>query len=359
MNKVMLYPYDMESYPIVKYQELIHGLDIFSLVSPKGWGLTGREVNTHNKCLRISDNFSEKLAECGTVWFVDSKNDIDFNKYILPKIKEADKLGKNIVYTRKFINDEEDLIRTNASNYSLVQDNYYDCGYVVSPQLYDIDVPVVFVAGVTEYTDKFEIQLAMRQEFMKRGYRVSQLTSRKIGHLFGMHSIPSFMFDKKFTETEKILKFNYFVKEIEMIENPELIIIGIPHNLLQVSQMFVGDMGVLGFEISQAVLPDCIVLSTMYGEYNYEKLLEIGKEASTRLGKSIDYYNISNRMIEVEDTEIKRKIQFLPLSDQLVCEKVTSLEGDNVYALNNNEEISKLVNNIIEKLSTYGEIQAI
>ncbi|WP_251860977.1 TIGR04066 family peptide maturation system protein [Clostridium sp. Marseille-Q2269] len=359
MNKVMLYPYDMESLPIVKYEELITGLNIVSLVSPRGWGLTGREINNDNKSLRISDNFSEKLAECETVWFVDSKNDIDFNKFILPKIEEVNNLRKNIIYTRKFINKEEDVIKVNVPNYSLFKDNYYDCSYVMSQQLYDIDVPIIFVSGITEYTDKFDIQLAVGREFTERGYRVSNITSRKIGNLFRMYSIPDFMFDKTFTETEKILKFNYFVKEIEMLENPDLIILGIPQNILPLSRIFTGDMGVLGFEISQAVLPDCVILSVMYGEYDYETLLRIGKEASVRLGKDIDYYNICNRMIEVEDTEIKRKIQFLTLSNQLVFEKVDYLKNDNIYALNENKEISRLVDNIIKKLSTYREIQVI
>lgn len=62
--------------------------------------------------------------------------------------------------------------------------------------MYDINTPVIMVAGMHELTHKFKIQLEIRQYFQELGYSVSHISSKKIGAVLGAHSFPQFMFDE-------------------------------------------------------------------------------------------------------------------------------------------------------------------
>lgn len=54
-------------------------------------------------------------------------------------------------------------------------------------------IPVVFIAGITPYTEKFHVQLALRKHLLDDGYKVSQIGSKAFCNLFGFHAYPAFM----------------------------------------------------------------------------------------------------------------------------------------------------------------------
>ena len=113
-------------------------------------------------------------------------------------------------------------------------------------------------------TGKLGVQLALREELIEKGYKVSSISSRLDSELYGLHPIPSFMFDRMNSETEKIQKYNHYVKQIELIEHPDIIIIGIPGGILPYDEIDHNEYGILAYEISYAVPCDAAIMCLPY-----------------------------------------------------------------------------------------------
>lgn len=245
--QTLLYPFDLESAPILRHNTLLHGLEIKKAVSPKGWGYIGKDASLadggHHIGLVVDGDFEQAIDNCETLLIVDSYNNFDFDEKIFPKIEFAAKHGIKIICAR-YLNDAErkkaeNACRNSGSSFFYLNDqNSMQIKKNPGVQRIQIDTPIVFVLGTGEHTDKFEIQLSLREELLKRGYKVSQIGSRSCCKLFGFHSIPEFMTSTGISEGDKIICFNNFVKQIELNEKPELIVIGIPGGAMEIDNMF-------------------------------------------------------------------------------------------------------------------------
>ena len=67
-------------------------------------------------------------------------------------------------------------------------------------------------------------------------YKVCVVSSRTNAELFGIHSFPEFMLQHNLDESSKIINFNHYIKELEVSEKPEIIIIGVPGGIMPVSE---------------------------------------------------------------------------------------------------------------------------
>lgn len=46
--------------------------------------------------------------------------------------------------------------------------------------------------GIGQNVQKFDLQLYLRSRFIDKGYKVSQIGTKKISGLFGLHPLPDF-----------------------------------------------------------------------------------------------------------------------------------------------------------------------
>lgn len=53
--------------------------------------------------------------------------------------------------------------------------------------------PIISVMGVGYNVSKFDVQLYLREMFLKKGYKVAQIGTKKISNIMGVYSIPDFM----------------------------------------------------------------------------------------------------------------------------------------------------------------------
>ncbi len=75
--------------------------------------------------------------------------------------------------------------------------------------LFDFSIPIIFVAGITEETDKFKVQLELYSELCRQGYNVGILTSRADSLLSNIPTLPDFYIMNRYQ-----LRKNYFIKSI-------------------------------------------------------------------------------------------------------------------------------------------------
>ncbi|AGK99602.1 TIGR04066 family peptide maturation system protein [Clostridium pasteurianum] len=368
-NKVMIYPFDIESAPLIRHNNLINEYDIVAAVSPNGWGFNGKDIGNVDSGelinLKISSDFDESLKNCDTVFFNEPSRNIDFNKFIFPHIMKAVNSLKNIICTieleQKIINEISSICTKNNKLFKYFPNKDMDTKKPLSEKIYTIDVPVIFVVGLSERTNKFEIQLNLRENFKKMGYKVSQIGSRHYCELFDFHSFPRFMYSTLITESEKIILFNYYIKSISIKENPDIIVIGIPGGTMPFNYEFTNRFGILAYEISQAILPDVVALSLPYSNLSKDFFDLISKSYKYKFGYDIDCYNISNSYFNLQGSQLARTPQYITLDYKFIDEKKKIYTDINtpIYNILNSEDPEKMAEFIINKLQEYGKNQIV
>ena len=215
---------------------------------------------------------------------------------------------------------------------------------------YDINTPVIAVLGAYQDTDKYEIQLALRNELLEKGYQVSSISSRRDSSILGLHPFPEFMYVNTINEADKIVRYNHYIKQIELTENPEVIIIGVPGGAIPFDQYNHNNFGILTYEISRAVNCDCGIMALPYFslqvDNNYDK---IAKEIYNRFRISIDYFHISAITEDItQDSFVK---SFITLDRTFIRKKIGTFGYDNVYDFTDRTTITEIADKIIDQLS--------
>lgn len=346
MKKVMIFPYDKRSEFILKNEYLLqYDIKIDKICYPKGWKIYNKDlVNDY----RVSCDYIGDIENCDLLWIVNSDKNLDFKKSILPLIKEAAVQEKEIICTRKISEYEKLLLEDFKVKFSLYDDfkNHNDL------EIFDIDKPIIFVVGQYDKMDKMSIEFEIRKAFLEKGYKVSQVMSRLEGNLFGVKAFDN-LFEKNISNKEKILSINHNIKELEVKENSDVIIIGVPGGVMSFSRKVVEDFGEEITLITKSISPDCTIMSFPYysdiSEYKvyYEYMLE-------KYNIYVDYFNICNKMIDVSESETKNKLKYVTMNNDKV-EELT--KNSKFFAITSKNNINKIVDNIINQLNNYGKIK--
>lgn len=262
MIKTMIYPYDEESYPLVKFKNRLSEIEIVKTVSPKGWRFKENEING----IKVEYDFITALDECEAVWFVEPMLELPFEEMIIPKLDLAIQKNKSIIWTRKENLKCDKEYKRIEKETDGVEENLFE-----SEELYKIDIPVIAVLGITERTNKYEIQLALQQELEMRGINTYILGSRNIPFFSRVFRIPEKLLNMQ-NDRYQILGFNHYVKRIEKVYQPDCIIVGVPGETSAFSTKIVNNFGMLCKKMLEAINPDLVVLST--ADELFEMVLE-------------------------------------------------------------------------------------
>lgn len=357
MENIMIYPYNKQYKPYVVYQELMTGFMITELVSPKGWGITGDKIKTKQSELIVTDSFEKALRSCSVVWFVKDDHITLPTNILEEKINQAILHGKKIIYTRYSDNETYLRVKTIIPPNQLITLNtnqFNETNYEKIRQKrrwYDNNIPVLFVLGVSENTDKFEVQVSLRSNLIKKGYKVASVTSRRDSDILNMHPIPDFMFSTSDDEVEKILKYRWFIKQLELEEEPDLIIIGIPGGAIPYDRNRHNNFGIMAFEISNAVDCDYAILCSSAAHYDDDYFENISCGINEKLNVPIKYHHIAACFIGPEETHLPGEYNFISLSISTVKKFISTFNEKNAHYLLDSNEIDKLADGIICELS--------
>lgn len=369
-EKVLVYPYGKEFAPIIRHRGLLSQYEFVALISPTGWGLVGKDAGCADGGseigIPVSDDYDAELDNCDTVIIADCLPGNKFKRRIHEKINEAIEREKNIVCMLDL--DEDDISRMKA--FCLERDVYFKylrqaedltniaiLNYDGHTEEYmdDITIPVVFIAGLLEDTNKFEIQLSVRESLLEEGYKVSQIGTRGYCDIFGFHSFPDFMYSTGIPEANKVILFNKFIKHIERNEDPDIIIVGLPGAIMPLNRQFTNKFGILAYLASQAVRPDFSIISVFYDEVETKFFEMIRISIRYKFGFETDCFNISNTFIDFEDSKQSNKIVTSYLESHFV-DAVKSRYADSktpIYNVLNEIDRKEISRALIDSLSGY------
>ncbi len=210
--------------------------------------------------------------------------------------------------------------------------------------------------GIAEDTNKFATEMVLTNLFKGMGYKVQLLSSRFYTELFGIDSVPRFLFSSGCHEAEKILRLNRLVRCIENLRKPDIIVIGIPGGALPFNARIHNDFGIICYEICQGVPPDFTILSVFPDSYQGKSLSSMCDLIQARFGVEIKAINVCNRKIDwtVMENLKPERIHFLSRSSEAAEKgKIDLRSRTDIPVVNLLEESDAhaLVDQIIELLS--------
>lgn len=351
--KWLIYPYTPKSIPIIRNKSLLKCGEVVQISAPLGFGLDGKDGYI----------WGEEKSE----YIISNKIDQDVDGiWITPEIAymsidqtltalETLPIANKIIYYSAYLNKDDenkiiDLCNHRGAKEIVRQGTTSDIELSVCDNiLYKLDVPVIAVAGTGSFSQKFDLQLYLRKEFLDLGYKVSQIGSRPYCEMFGFQSMPKWMFDSTYTDREKVYAFNHYLKRIELNEKPEVIIIGLPEGIIPFNEKHSQGFGLCAYEICSAIHPDYLIMSLYNGEYTQQFLDEMKNLTKYRLHVEIDDFYISNYV--PMSTSYKKEHMVFTYSE--------NRKKDNAFFNINDMESDRLIKKVIDKLSMYSEYEVI
>lgn len=323
----LVYPFDRQFLPILRHKLLPDDLDVKFLISPNGWGFSGKDAGEldalGNLNIIVESDFQKYLDQCETVLFTKSDIEIREDIRILDKFELAIKNKKNIICTldltqeqyQNFIslahkeNCQFIYYNTNLPERQLPDDIFKKRDIM----LQKINTPIITVFGLIECLNKFDIQVNLNKFFKYQNYNSVLVSSRSYGSLFGEYSIPCFMFDKKFHLDEKVILFNNFIKTIEQDKQPDVIIIGIPGGLIPLNEKITNYFGMMAYMITRAIEVDSSLLCCYSESYTKKYFEEMNKLCHYRFSADIDAYIIDNTVLDISSQDTYDMLSVSPI----------------------------------------------
>lgn len=285
------------------------------------------------------------IIETGII--VKHEQEIEFNQieklFLMPSIISLDdKCFRTIIDKAKSLNIEIIDMRNNGNDVCLKRDDK-----LYGTEIKKIDKPVVLVIGTGDRTNKFDIQLIVRECFQKKGYTVSQIGTKGYCEYLGFHSFPNFMYSN-LQVTDRILGFNHYIYELSKSENADVIIIGVPGGLMPYSEKYNNDFGYLNFMVSNAVVPDYVVLATTYVDYNRDYINAIVDSLRYKYEYDVDAVFIGNSSINWDVTESLDTLTYVTLDKNFIDEEVRKCNAYSVYDSDSIKQFSEqLINTLV------------
>lgn len=263
-------------------------------------------------------------------------------------------MRKKLIVTRKLAQEELIKVKKVVPSELLLLPQY-EKNDIEDRRLYTINATVIFVAELDESCSIDSTLMILKNEFIKKNYKIVTVMSKKEGMVVGLPVLPDFV-NEHFNDQEQILYFNHFIKKLEELENPDIILIGISGALKNISSNVIGNMGMNVFKVSQAVLPDYVIVNLMISGWKEEYFKILSKDLSIFFRKDVDLFNIEDKVLDIDESENKQDTRYTTVSPEYTEKQIKKLCVKNVVHLSNEEQSSTVVEEIINRLQSYNEL---
>ncbi len=312
MSSILIYPFCRKFSEFARCKEALKEFNEVIPIAPKGFGMEGEDVSVcdggNPLNIKISSDYTANIIHADAAFFGYIEANISVESY-KEKIKKAIDLKKRVFITKElkdFLGDTDELLPVELIEYaSRTQEND------LSLNLLSIPVPVVVIAGIGDRCDKFSIQVKLGNFFSAQGYRVLNFGTKDFSKLFGIETLPQFLFEPM-DNGMKIRQFNSYIYNSVIKENPEVVIIGVPGGIMRVNPYEFSEFGELALIISNAIKSDISILSLYKQELNQDFIDHLIKLCRYKLNFQVNYINIANTDLLISPDEKKCQYTTVP-----------------------------------------------
>lgn len=309
MKKVVLFPYHKDLKTLIDFKDDLIGFQIAGLVSYKE---DADLIRALNESLGLDEMPYEQLLQSSdAVILLDNYRDYRADKYY-QLIDDSIRYEKEIFITplaqsQLDLNDYTGKYKSLECLPSGIDEYDKDLG-IWHDKMYDFDVPIIAVLGQGKHCGKFETSLLLK-EVLDGEYKNISILSNPLGALFGCYTMPTFLF-QNISFSEKVVKFNHFVRKIAKIDNPDVITIEVSEGIAPFIKKEFHHFAEYPLVITSAVSIDMAVLCTyfMTGSKLEYSLKKIAKFCGNKFNVPIGAFTISRTQFDIPDEEQDRVI---------------------------------------------------
>lgn len=369
MSKIALYPYDISNLHLLQHKNLLNfdapdsgTEDSFVCIAPRGWGYAGEDAGHKvglDTGIPVRSDYEEAIGDADILLITESIFPIS-DRDVMKKIRSAlDKDTEVILIRAGSAEFEAELNAMEQVNkrLKLYRGNRFDIQKNMESKnlgMEEIPAPIIMVIGAGERCCKFDIQLELRGTLLENGYTVSQIGSKQYSELFGFHSFPQFMLDNsKYQESQKIIGFNKYMQLLYREENPDVIIIGVPGGVFPFDKEFHNNFGITNFLVSNAVMPDYVIFSSLYIDSLKEYLGEAEHQIANKYGYDIDRIFVSNHALDYAASKSENALTYITCKTASVKSKIKDSGIGTIY---DSEYKKEAMEHLIGTLQDYANI---
>ncbi|MCL2189115.1 MAG: TIGR04066 family peptide maturation system protein [Defluviitaleaceae bacterium] len=329
-KKLALFPMTRNLCAVVRYRSLLQGYALHYAFCPSYMYANNKDVSQFDggtlADITVTDYCQSKLMECDCL-FIDYDENISDLSIYKDIIETAKEMSKELIFSS---NIKQKLLMAHSQEkdeVSFYADNDNDI-------LQSINVPIITVLSHGLHTDQFAVELALRKHFIEAGYKVSQMGSFDIGHLFGFANKPNFINEPR-DAYEKTLRFNQWAHELVSMEQPELLIIGVPDSIMKYNNKLLHGMGVAPGIICNAIQSDLSIVCTHYGAYKEMFFDELSQYCKYRFDTQVKFYNLANVTSTPDPANRSHtKLNYIKLDSNYVLNGISDLKMEKTYLFN-------------------------
>lgn len=366
MQRLVIYPYDADFAPVVRYAGLMRpDYEVAHLVSPRSWGHVGTVVypeGEQENALTVDATF-DKAAGGGYTLFVPNFEALyEGERAVLNRIIENLPAFVGVICEKRWRKENQQVLASACLDRKipLQMTRRPDPAWLnemifEDSHLEEIDVPIIAVAGLWEGTDKFEVSMGIAQRLRADGYHVTQIGARDYIDMLGEHTLPAFLFRKDLDGEGKILRMNRFLQKLAREEQPDVILLTLPGAMQSLNMHFTGGFGVIPYLLGQAAVIDYLVVCSIFEPDYHEALEAIGQACLYRLGCGVNFYHMSNLLIDFQGTMQRRVLEASrverPLARQIIAQRYGEDMDIPVEDCTGEKGLERLYQDVIRHLS--------
>ena len=261
MIKVAFFPYHPDLCILAKNIEKLMGYEICGFLSYKE---DAKRIHALNASIGLSTtSYEAVINECDIVILCDNYRGLLTDKYI--RIIEYTLQHGKEIFALPVVESQVDF-----SDYKgqyrilehLPENQGIEEAHSPVKHIRRINTPIIGIVGQGECCGKFENQILVKT-VLDENYETIAITSNPLGALFGHYTTPSILFEEM-SFTQKIIKYNQYVRGVEESNNPDAIVLGIPGGIAPYNARSSNNFAEYPLVVSSAVPIDLGVLCVYY-----------------------------------------------------------------------------------------------
>ena len=303
-KKVAIYPFYPRLLPYIKYYgKLQKEYEIAEVYVPQGLGLTNRDLsfacNHPHIGLKGSliQNFQKSNADI--LALIDDADD-DFDNTDFPDVAAiALQNGMTVNYYAKakdsVSNRMWQLAGDNKDNIKIFIEENMSNRFGVNNN--SLQTPVILVGGLVDEPDVLEVLLQVYLNLCELGLKVSVFIKTPFSLGTNFHSIDTLL-NNGIDEKTKISKLKETIKEIEHLEQPDIILIEAPDPIMEYNDFAHNGYGIRTYMLSLSIIPDsmiCVIPTELCINEYIEMVSNFVKE---KYNTNLDGVHASNAVID-------------------------------------------------------------
>ena len=341
-KKLLIYPFSEDKAELIRNKNAT-SYDAIIPTASKWMGICERDVafcdNKEQTGIVIKEPSEDLISTVDDILLLYDKN-VDLSRYN-SIFEDAAKSEKHLIIEDKLYR----MLDLKAKCSVLKRSDERKPQNFNVDNLMNIPVPIIAIMGIGIRTDKFGTLISAKDKLEKDGYKVLAIGSKEYSELFGMESLPEFMFEN-ISVDKKVLRLNYHIYELYHEQRPDVILLEVPGEIMKVSPMSYEGCGELAYIASNALKIDVALLNLYYGEYTDTFIENMEKMMNYRFNIPTIYFGISNTICYYSPEDKKTVYAQVP-------PEKTKFEGyDNRFFLTGNKAgIEAVISDITEQLS--------